>query len=418
MKIIALEAENLKKLRAVEIRPDGNVVQITGRNGQGKTSVLDAIWWAMTGGKNVQAEPIRRGAERAKIKLDLGEYVVTRTFKRKEDGDYSTALTVETEHGAKMTSPQNVLDAMIGSLTFDPLGFTRMAAKDQFQALTALVPNFDFAAMEKANNIDFATRTDVNRKVKDLRAQAEGIKLPAGTVPTMVDLSALEEEFAQAGQQSNEIATKRENRRAAEARIAAIGEEIARLGAERDTLQKRLDEAGPLPDPVDITALSDKLKTAREGNAVAVLAQRKADLNAQAQKAEEDAERLTKAMKERTAARDKAVAAAEMPVKGLGFGDGAVLLDGIPFEQASDAEQLRASIAIAGAMNQDLRVIRVRDGSLLDDDAMKLLGEYADMHDLQIWVERVDSSGMVGFVLEDGHLKGAPVAAEEPEETV
>lgn len=47
MKIIALQAENVKRLVAIEIRPDGNLVQITGKNGAGKTSVLDCIWWAL-----------------------------------------------------------------------------------------------------------------------------------------------------------------------------------------------------------------------------------------------------------------------------------------------------------------------------------------------------------------------------------
>jgi hypothetical protein len=82
-----------------------------------------------------------------------------------------------------------------------------------------------------------------------------------------------------------------------------------------------------------------------------------------------------------------------------------VLLNGVPFEQASDAERLRASIAIAAAMNPKLRVIRVRDGSLLDDEAMALLSGFASENDFQIWIERVDSSGRVGFVMEDGHLK-------------
>ncbi len=47
MKIVQLQAENVKRLKAVEISPEGHIVEITGRNGQGKSSVLDAIWWAL-----------------------------------------------------------------------------------------------------------------------------------------------------------------------------------------------------------------------------------------------------------------------------------------------------------------------------------------------------------------------------------
>ena len=85
-------------------------------------------------------------------------------------------------------------------------------------------------------------------------------------------------------------------------------------------------------------------------------------------------------------------------------------MNGVPFDQASDAEQLRVSTQIAIALNPQLRVIRIRDGSLLDDDAMKQLAEIADKNDFQIWIERVRSDDKVGFVIEDGHVKGQPVA--------
>ena len=84
-----------------------------------------------------------------------------------------------------------------------------------------------------------------------------------------------------------------------------------------------------------------------------------------------------------------------------------MLLDGVPFNQASDAQQLQVSVAMAMAASPTLRLIRIRDGSLLDDDSMKLLAKMADAKGYQIWIERVDSSGKVGFVIEDGSLKGA-----------
>ena len=83
MKIIKLEAENIKRLVAVEITPDGHMVQISGRNGAGKTSVLDAIWWALAGADAIQAKPIREGETTAHITLDLGEIVVERSFTSK-----------------------------------------------------------------------------------------------------------------------------------------------------------------------------------------------------------------------------------------------------------------------------------------------------------------------------------------------
>jgi len=57
------------------------------------------------------------------------------------------------------------------------------------------------------------------------------------------------------------------------------------------------------------------------------------------------------------------------------------------------------------AASPTLRLIRIRDGSLLDDDAMKLLSKMAEKDGYQIWIERVDTSGKVGFIIEDGSVK-------------
>ena len=82
MRIIKLKAENIKRLKAAEITPTGDLIQVTGRNGQGKSSLLDAIWWALGGTKNIQDQPIRTGQRKAKIELDLGKYIVTREFSK------------------------------------------------------------------------------------------------------------------------------------------------------------------------------------------------------------------------------------------------------------------------------------------------------------------------------------------------
>lgn len=81
------------------------------------------------------------------------------------------------------------------------------------------------------------------------------------------------------------------------------------------------------------------------------------------------------------------------------------MLNGVPFNQGSDAEQLRASLGIAMALNPKLKVIRVRDGSLLDDDSMKIVEQMADKNNFQIFIERVDSSGKVGIVMENGLVR-------------
>lgn len=425
MRIISLEAENFAKLKAVAIRPDGHLVPITGKNRNGKTSVLNAIWVALDGmnkdTKRVIVEPIHDGAERARVRLELGgdhvEFIVTRTFERDGEGGYTTSLRVETGSKGIVKKPQEALDALLGALTFDPLKFARMDDDGRLAALRPLVPAVDFEALTAANKADFETRTDKNRLAKDRRAQADGIALPPGPVPAKVDVAALEEELAGSAQSNALIETRKANRAAAIREADAMLEEIARLHgviadlAEKEAeLRTKLATAEPLPEPVDILALRTKLQDARTKNEVAERAERKAGFVAEANNAEAEAAALTKAIDGRKDEMARAVAAAVGKVPGLAHDGERLTLNGKPFDQASDAEQLEASIMVASLLNPTLRVIRVRDGSLLDEDALAAVAEVAERLDMQVWIERVDSSGSVGFVLEDGELKGPGTA--------
>jgi len=123
---------------------------------------------------------------------------------------------------------------------------------------------------------------------------------------------------------------------------------------------------------------------------------------------------LTAAMEERTQRKNAAIASAKMPIDGLGWDDDDVLLDGIPFDQASQAEKIRASVAIAMAANPKLRVLCVRDGSLLDKESWRLLGELVDGQDYQCWVEVTDDAAKTGIVIEDGTVARQP--ATEPKQ--
>lgn len=421
MKIIALQAENIKKLVAIEIKPDGNLVEITGKNGQGKTSVLDSIWWALGGVSNVQAAPIRKGQTEARIRLDLGEIIVTRKFK-----DDTSTLTVENAEGARFGSPQAMLDNLLGKLSFDPLAFARMEPKAQFETLKKFVPGVDFEAMEDQNKLDYARRTDINRRLKEATIQADKIVVPADTPVELVDEVKLIGEMEAAGKHNaeiegrkakradfqNQIQRKIDSAKALSLQIDAAAKRLEELRAEQDGLTKevmdmnaKMKAAPALPEPIDTGALRQRIQDAKAVNERVQLKGSKKKLQKAAADLETEAKALTQRMEARADEKVAAIAAAKLPVEGVTFGDGEIQMNGVPFGQASDAEQLRASIAIAMALNPKLKVIRVRDGSLLDEESMRLLGEMAQAQDYQIWVERVDSSGKVGFVLEDGHIK-------------
>ncbi|MFK5600211.1 AAA family ATPase [Methylobacterium sp. HMF5984] len=432
MKIVQLQAENVKRLRAVSIEPDGNIVEITGRNGQGKSSVLDAIWWALSGTTHIQAVPIRKGENKARIRLDLGEIKVVRTFTKREDETFTTTLVVESEEGARYPSPQKMLDALLGALSFDPLAFTRMDGKAQMEALKRFVPGVDFAAIEKANKVDFDKRTEVNRDARTLRSQAAGIEIPADAPAERVDDAALVAEMEQAGEHNTDLERRKGRRAQAEQAISAFvqtaveyrtkaislrreADELDARAEQEDAsareIRERLTAATALPEPIDTAALRARIADAGRVNALVARREQRAAIETKAAEAEATSAALTKAMDERTAAKREAIAKADLPVPGIGFGDDEILLDGVPFDQASSAEQLRTSVAIAMAANPKLRVIRVQDGSLLDEEAMRILAEMAQASDYQVWIEVVQSGRSAAIVIEDGAVRGTMLVA-------
>jgi len=425
MKIISLQAENFKKLHAIEITPEGNFVQITGRNGQGKSSALDAIWVALAGIGVAPKQPIRKGAESARIRLDLGEIKVVRHFKATEDGAFTTSLSVESAEGARYPSPQKLLDSLLGALSFDPLAFSRMDAKAQFDALLKFVPDIDFDAIDRAQLGDYQRRTDVNRRLKDAKASAENIRITDKAPVELIDESALVAKLKESGDHNTDITTRRANRQTMAADIVSrekqcegIREQIAELQEQLETLtgsiekqREKLTNATPLAELIDTAAVAAELNTARDNNQRfaewSADNKKRTDLRALVKTLEAEAAELTKSMEKRLKDKQAAIAAAQLPIAGISFGEGAVLLNAVPFDQASDAEKLRASVEMAMAANPKLRVIRIRDGSLLDEDGLRIVAEMADARDCQVWIERVDGSGKIGIVLENGAIKAA-----------
>lgn len=436
LKIISLQAENIKRLVAVRIDPKGRaLVEITGANGSGKTSVLDSIWWAIGGLANVQKSPIRRGQQKAKIRLDLGEFIITRTFARASDAgdEFTSAIAVESADGVRLSSPQRVLDSFYDALSFDPLEFARMKPRDQFDALRAMVPGADFEKLDGLNRTDFAKRTELNRQAKMKKAEAEAIGIPEAVPSERVDEAALVDEVASVGEHNAQIEL-RQGRRETVVEVAAmlrndaaaltakarkmredadaIDRSSAEKTAEAECLEKQLREAEPLPEPKDAAEVRKRLEEAKRTNALIDKVARRKALQDEAEALEASTAVLTAAMEAREQEKCTAIANAKLPVDGLGFGDGHITLNGVPFDQASGAEQLRASMAIAMASNPRLRVIRCRDGSLLDEEGLRIVEEMAAGHDFQCWLERVDSTGKVGFALEAGEVRRVPADAD------
>lgn len=403
MRIIRLAAENIKRLKAVDIEPDGTLQIITGRNAQGKTSVLDAIWLALGGGQASKdtPRPIRDGETSAAVTLDLGDLLITRTWDAEKG---KTELKVTAPDGAKYRSPQTLLDGLVGKLSFDPLAFTRLTAREQRQALLDLL-DLDFAAADRERARLYNIRLETGRQ---MHAYGDLPKLPADAPTAESSGTLLVDRINMAHEAADAIRKARAAIDSCLTRLEDIDQRIASLQNEREATtasiaewERRIDD---MPEPEDVTGLRAALAGIEARNAEArenarILAAREAQKALQAEYTE-----LTRTINAIDQRKADALAAATMPVDGLGFDDQGVTFNGVPFGQASAAEQIRVSLAMAMALNPSLRVIRILDGSLLDADSMAAIAAMAKAGDYQVWVERVADDADTAVVIEDGSV--------------
>ena len=411
--ITELRIADFKRLRAVDIRPNGALVEITGKNSAGKSSVLEAIFLALKGLAAAPPMPIRDGAERCAIHLATGEYIIDREFTRTEGGSYTHRLTVTRSDGTRVTSkPQDALSAVCGALAFDPLAFAKMKPQEQYDLLRGFVADFDFAANKSLRDSAYAERTDVNRRYSSATAAAQAIVLPPGPCPAPVEVADVIAELDAAREHNDSIAERAGRRQKAAEDIEAKRDAAERLRAkfnalerEADELEEKLAAAPPLPATVDVEPLKTKLSSADRVNATVRAFQAREAKLAEAADAKAASDALTARIEEYDRQKRDAIAAAKMPVDGLDLADGAVILNGQPFSQAGTAEKIATSTAIAMALNPTLKVILIDDGESLDTTSREALAKIAEDRGFQVWMARVDSSGQSGFVIEDGSLK-------------
>lgn len=417
--VVSLEVDGFKKIRAVRIEPKTGdpLVQISGRNAQGKSSVLDAITAALCGKGAIPEEPIRKGSKKARIRCDLGELVITRTITLK-----GGSLKVERADGESINSPQTLLDSLAGELTVDPVAFLRAKPEQQAETLRS-VAGISTEDLDGKRQDAYEERTLANRELKSAQARFSAAPHHPDAPAEEVTISELAEQLRTAEEAGYAATRKRsELERATEKRadrrkhIAALEEQLARAREEVAELDEQIedleDEVAELeekaPDPAPLRA---RMQDAEAANRKARENAARVKLGKELDAARRRSQELTRIIEECDAEKAQRIQAGDYPVEGLEVDDGQVLFQGVPLSQASSAEQLRVAVAVALAQQPTIRVLLVRDGSLLDPDSLAQLAELAREHEAQVWVERVGSAEGA-IVIEDGEVEGA--APPEP----
>lgn len=447
--LVEYQAVNTKRLKAARIDFDGpGLTVLGGKNEQGKSSCLDALLWLFCGEGAIEGDPIALGEDAAysMVKLTDGRQI-KRTFKRDAGNKkgYTTKLELLTADGGSISGKQTEINSWLqaGGIAFDPLSFSQMDGKKRRAVLAELVGiDLDaFAARYKEIYDKRAAHSAIHRAAEGKLNTAVKPQPVAGEI---VDVAAVNEELAgalklkeqrTADERRHEEAKGEvqalwakaanakkaaDDRRAEIARLQALLIDDERAAAEASqqyaAAQKEVENWPPYTEVPDIAAIQQKLADADSQNAAIREQQRASEEYTRIVNdfAEQDKVRsgytaqLEAIEKERT----DALAAAEYPVDGLSFGDDDVLLDGLPFANASMSQRLKLGMMVAVALNPALRVITSHDGSLADSENRKLIHELAKEHGFWVVMEAVqdEPGGNPDFnniFIEDGSIVGA-----------
>lgn len=424
-RILSLQAENFKRLVAVEIRPDGNVVVLSGKNRQGKTSVLDAMLAALRGARfsRETSQTIRDGEDHAWVRVEIGDdpqhiqYVATRRWTKEDAG----TLTVESADGAKYSSPQKLLDDITGDISFDPMLFIELDAKKQAEALVkALGTSLPFDPMELAARRKgvYDARTDAGRDVAKYEGQLAGLPDIDPSLPAEeLSISALLAE-ADLISKHNDAITRLEDQATYSTNERAVAQEVlARAREAVESAEEKLEQAQRVErarqaafaasERLDLNAVTEKIAGAEQTNARIREQRRRVAIDEDVRNAKKKVAQFTIALIELDKFKADGIAQAKFPVSELSFNDDGVTYAGRAFTQASTEEQMRAAFGVAIASNPKLRVCRIDKGEALDSESFATLAALAAEFDVQLWVTKVTDGEKVGFVVEDGSVVAA-----------
>lgn len=414
VKISSLELENVKRVKAVQLEPtqDGLTV-IGGRNAQGKTSVLDAIAWALGGDKMRPDAPNRDGADTpAMLHVELSNGIIV------ERKGKNGALSVTDSRG--MNGGQRLLNEFIGKLALDLPKFLGGTDKQRVEYLLAILGISD--ELDRIDR-DYKTTYDQRRFVgrdADMKAKAAEVMPYYPEAPSEpVSIAALTEQLQEAN------AINADNRRARDG-LSQMVTELARRHNEVDELtrkvaemQRRLDETVASLDAYEAEVGTRKIyvgeltdvDTAHIEQAIADAEDINAKVRANAEKvaAQADAatykgqyDDMTARLEGLKRERVKLLDDAGMPLPGLSVEDGTLTYNGHVWSDMSGAEQLRVATAITHATKPECGFVLVDKLEQFDTQQLAEFAAWCEGEGLQVIGTRVATDDSCTVIIEDG----------------
>ena len=400
MKIIALNVKNVKRIKAVEIVPKDNLVTISGRNAQGKSSILDSIIYALGGTSNIPSKPIRDGEEFAEVIIQTDEYAITRHW-TSNDKSYLKVFPQDEslrDKFGEIKRPQELLDSIVGKLSFDPFEFVR--SKSNIDILKRMV-GLDFRDIDTKKVNITEERRRINSKMRDLQAYDKEILNPELNLPDkQIDTNKLMQSLTHIqdlhAQRNRTIEALKEHK----ITLGRLEEQIIHLKGtiieEEELVAVKLPEVEPIK--LQIASATEVNKKIQQRDLKSQIENQIGDLKVQS-------EQYTQELKDLESEKLDRISNVKFPIEGLSLNDEGIIYKNVPLSQISQSEQLLVGLSVGASLNPNLKVILAKDASVLDTNNLDLLRGWAKDKDYQVWIERVEEDDSNAIIIEDGEVK-------------
>lgn len=408
VKISALELENIKRIKAVQLTLTPNGLNlIGGNNRQGKTSVLDAICWGLGGDRYKPSQPQREGSEippHLRITLSNG-LIVERSGK-------NSALKVIDPEGRK--GGQQLLNEFVEQFALDLPAFMAMTDKKKADVLLRIIGiGEQLYQMEQNEQQLYNRRTEIGRIADQKKKFAQEMPLytdvPKEPVSAAELIAEQQEILARNGQrqqwkhemQSIDIAIQNVT-----AEIARTEQTLADLRAQLTVWQEKADAAKKSPEELAMEStaeLEEQLRAVETVNAK-VRANRdreKAELDADDFRRQYDA--LSEELDAARAARRKLLDGAQMPLEGLSVENGALIYNGQAWDNMSGADQMIVAASIVRKLNPNCGFVLLDKLEQMDMQTLTDFGKWLEAEGLQAIATRVSTGGECSVIISDGY---------------
>lgn len=405
-----LQVENLKRIKAVKLEPSASgLTVIGGRNGQGKTSVLDAIAWALGGEKFRPTNPKRDGAlTPPNLHVVLSNGIVV------ERKGINGSLKVIDPTGKK--SGQRLLDEFISKLALNLPAFLHASEAEKSKALLQIIGVGDkLTVLDRKEEQLYNQRQEVGRIADRKKKAAEEMPFYPNMPAEPVSVSYLLKEHQDILARNGENERKRRNVRDMQERFMRAESNykaaMEALKAAEDTLRKaRADAEVAAKSAQD---LQDESTTELEENIrnVEVMNEKIRDNIAkersslEADNLQQEYKDLTKQIETVRSNRADLLKEADLPLPELSVKDGHLLYKGELWDGMSGAEQLKVAVAIIRKLNPECGFVLMDKLEQMDTYTLKEFGKWLEEEGLQVIATRVSTGDECSIIIEDGMVK-------------